>query len=101
MHPDAVLREGGREVVFPKRVFGRDHLVRDALDRVEGLGWTQAVRGDVARFTLDLLFDACDANLEKLVQIRADNREELDALDERLRRILRFLEDAPVEFEPA
>ena len=69
MHADAVLGEGGRKVVFPKRVFGRDHFVRGALDGVERLGRTQAVRAHVARLALDLLFDARDANFEKLVQV--------------------------------
>ena len=56
---------------------------------------------NVARLAFDLLFDSGDANLEKLVQVRAENRKKLDALDERLRRILRFFEDAAVELEPA
>ncbi len=101
MDADAVLGEGGRQVVLPKRVFGRDHLMRDALNGVERLGRTQPVRAHVARLALDLLLDPRDANFEKLVQVRADNREELDALDQRLGRILGLFEDAPIKFEPA
>ena len=101
VHADAVLGESGRNVVFPKRVFGRDHFVRGALDGVECLSRAQAVRADVARLALDLLFDARDANFEKLVQVRTENGQELDAFDQRLGRILRFLQNAPVEFEPA
>ena len=47
------------------------------------------------------MFDSGDANLEKLIQVRAENREEFDPLDERLRGVLRFLEDAAIELEPA
>jgi len=80
---------------------GRDHLVRGPLDGVERFGGAQSVGAHVARFAFDLLFDAGDANLEKFVQVRAENRQEFDALNERLRRVLCFLEHAPVEFEPA
>ena len=67
-----VLRQSGRQFVVPKRVFGRDHLVRGALNGVERLRRAQAVRAHIARLALDLLLDARDANLEKLVEVRAD-----------------------------
>ena len=98
---DAVLREQRHQFVTPERVLSRDHLVRGSLDRVEGVGRRQSIRSDVTRFALDLLLDAGDADLEKLIEIRADDGEELDPLDQRLRRVLRFLEDAAVELEPA
>ena len=91
----------GVELVVPKSVLRRDHLMHGALDGVKGLGRRHSVRADIARFALDLLLDAGDANLEKLVEVRADDREKLDALDQRLGWVLRFFEDAPVELEPA
>jgi hypothetical protein len=86
---------------FKKGVFGRDQFVRDPLDGVESLGRAHPVGGDVAGLALDLLFDPGDANLEKLVEVRAEDGQEFDALDQRLGGVLRFFQDAPVEFEPA
>ena len=42
-----------------------------------------------------------DANHEELVEIRADDREELDALEQRVRLVERLIEHALVELEPA
>ena len=71
------------------------------LDAIESLRRTQAVRTDVARLTRNLLLDPRDANLKKLIQVRTENRKKFDPLDERLTPVLRFLEDAAVELEPA
>ena len=72
-----------------------------ALDGLEGVGRAHAVRPDVARLARDLLLDARHADLEKLVEIRAHDPEELHPLEQRLRRILRLLEHAAVELQPA
>ncbi len=101
VHANAVLGQRRRDVLFPKRVFGCDQLPRGALDGVEELGGAQAIGPHVARLAFDLLLDAGDADLEKFVEVRAEDGEELDPLDQRLGRVLRFLENAPVEFEPA
>ncbi len=101
VHPNAILRQGGGKIVVPKRIFGRDHFVRDPLDGIENLSRAQAVGADVAGLALDLLLNAGDPNLEKLVQVRTENRQKFDAFDEGLRRVLCFFQDAPVEFEPA
>ncbi len=98
---DALLGERGREFVAPERILRGHHLVHGALDGVEGIGGRHPIRADIAGFAFDLLLDAGDANLEKLIEIRADDGEELDPLEQRLRGILRFLEDAAVELEPA
>src|SRR6476619_4138467 len=71
------------------------------LDSVEQLCGTQPVRTNIARLAFNLLFDSGYANLEKLIKIRAENREEFNPLNERLRGVLRFLEDALIEREPA
>src|SRR6185312_4287287 len=59
-----------------------------------------AVGANIAGLALDLLFDAGDANLEKFIEIIAEDGHELDPLDQRLRRVLRFLQNAPVKFQP-
>ena len=80
------LASCGSEFVAPKCILRRDQFVRGALDGVESFRRAQAVRTDIARFAFDLLLDAGDADLEKLVEIRAEDGEEFDPLDQRLRR---------------
>ena len=55
----------------------------------------------MARFAFNLLLDSSDPNLEELIQVRAKNAKELDALYEWLRRILCFFEHATIELKPA
>ena len=69
--------------------------------RSNSLRGAQPVRTNVTRLALDLLFDPGDPDFEKLVQIRTDDREKLDPLDQRLCLVLRFFENAAVELEPA
>ena len=59
------------------------------------------VRPYVAGLAFDLLFDSSDANLEKLIEIRAENGEKFHPLEQRLGRVLRLFQDAAVKFEPA
>jgi hypothetical protein len=79
----------------------RHQFAHDALNAVECLGWAQAIRAYIARLAFDLLLDSGDPDLEELVQIRAEDRKELDALNERLRCVLCFLKDTTIELEPA
>jgi hypothetical protein len=68
---------------------------------MERLTRAQSVRPDLAGLAFDLLFDAGDPNLEKLIQVRTENRKKFDAFDQRLGRILGFFENAAIELEPA
>ena len=72
MDSDVVFRQERRDLVVPKRVLRRHQLVHLALDGVERFGRAQSVRPDVARLALDLLLDAGDADLEKLIEVRAE-----------------------------
>ena len=69
VHANSVFGQQRHDLVIPKRILRRDQLVRDALDGVEGFRRAQAVRPDIARLAFDLLLDAGDANLEKLVEV--------------------------------
>ena len=75
--------------------------MHQSLNSVERFRGRHPVGADLARLALNLLFDSSDANLEKLVQIVAEDGHEFDPLHQRLRWILRFFENAPVKFEPA
>jgi len=55
----------------------------------------------MARLTFHLLLDSSDPNLKELIQVRTEDRKELDPLNKWLRRILRFLEHPAIEFQPA
>ncbi len=98
---DIVLAQERLDLFVPKRILLRHHLVHDALDGFENLGRAHPVRSDIARLARDLLLDAGDANLEKLVEIRAHDPEKLDPLEQRLGWILRFFKNAAIELEPA
>ena len=99
-HKNPVFRQLRQQFIFPKRILRRHQFAHRFLDAIENFGGAQSVRTDAARLALNLLFDPCDANLKKLVQIRTDDGEKLNALDERLPLILRLFQDAAVELEP-
>ena len=67
----------------------------------ELLGRRQAVGGRLGDAGLDLLLEAGDAHHEELVQVRAQDGEELDALEQRVARVARLLEHAGLELEQA
>src|SRR6266536_962739 len=100
-HVNPVLRQLRQQFIFPKRILRRNQVTHRFLDAIEYFRGAQPVRANVARLALNLLFDSGDANLEELVQIRTDDGEKLNPLDERLPLILRFFENAAVELEPA
>ena len=100
-HVNAVLCQLGQQFVLPQRALRRHQSAHCFLNTIECLRRTQPVRPDLARLAFDLLFDPSHADLEKLIQIRAEDGKELDPLDERLGRILRFLEHATIELKPA
>ena len=101
MKANAVFRQRRHQFLFPEIVLGGDQLVHQSLNGVERFRRRHAVGADVAGLALDLLFDAGDANLEKFIEIVAEDGHEFDPLDQRLGWILRFLQNAPVKFEPA
>ena len=49
---------------------------------------------------LNALQDASDSDLDELIQVAGRDGEKLDALQQRIRGILGFFEDALVEVEP-
>ena len=54
--------------------------MHQSLNGVERFAGRHAVRSDLARLALDLLFNAGYANLEKFVEIVAEDGHELDSL---------------------
>ena len=98
---DAVLGKRRFEFVLPAAVLA-DHHAADALRHgLENLGGRAAVHRALGRVAFDLLLEAGDAHLEKLVEVRAADAEEFQAFEQGIRRIQRLVEDALVEFQPA
>ena len=101
MHPNSMFREGRRQLLLPKSVLGRHQLMRGALNGVKRLRRAQAIWPDVARFAFDLLLDTGNPDLKEFIQVGTENREKFYSLHQRLGRVLRFFQNAPVELEPA
>ena len=76
-------------------------LVGPAATGVELLARRHAVGRDLGDAGLDLLPQAGHTDHEELAQVRAQDREELDALEERVGRIASLVEDALEELEQA
>src|SRR5580700_3015472 len=74
-NPDSILGQFREQLLIPERILRGHQFTDDALNIVENFGWTQSVRPNIARLALDLLLDAGDANLEKLIQVRAEDGE--------------------------
>ncbi len=71
-------RAGGRELLLGRAAVGRT--------------------GDAAG--LDLLAQAGDADLEELVEVAREDRQELDPLEQRIALVARLVQDPGVELEP-
>ena len=78
-----------------------DHAPHALGDGAERLGGGQAVHAALDHLALDLLLEAGHAHLEELVQVRADDAEELHPLQQRVLRVERLVEHALVELQPA
>ena len=61
----------------------------------------QPVHRALDHLALDLLLDARHAHLEELIQVRADDAEELHPLQQRVLRVERLLQHAVIELQPA
>ena len=63
------------------------------------LRWATAVGRDGLDLRTDLLFEAADAFLEKLVEIRSNDRDELEPLKQWHPVVVGFVQYAPIEIE--
>jgi hypothetical protein len=98
--PDAVRNEGRCELPGEHCALPREQLERarpNLRALLRGRAAVEALGGDAGA---QLLVQRADAHLEELVQIGADDRRELDALEQRQRRVLGEREHARVEGEP-
>src|SRR4051794_6451122 len=98
---DAGLPERWHDVVPPERIdLGGEacHLMPDQLQLV---AWRPAVQADLGCTGLNLLPEAGNTDHKELVDVRAQDGNEFDAFEQRARRILSFLKDAPLKRKKA
>ena len=89
------------QLLAPARCQRRHHRRRPCTRGGELLLGVQAVRADVLDAGPILLQQRRDAHHEELVEVRGDDGEELDALEQGMRRVERLVQDALIELEPA
>ena len=77
------------------------HRAQSFIDQFELGRRRQAVERKIGHAFVDLLLQSRDANHEKLVEIGREDREKLDALEQRLRFVERLFEHTAIELEPA
>ena len=70
-------------------------------DHLELLEWRPAIDADFGSARLDLLPQARHTHHKEFVDIRPEYRDKLDPLEQRIRRILRFFEHAPLKRKQA
>src|SRR6185369_8275176 len=87
-------------MLAPTGILIGDHAAHAAGDGAENLRRSQTVRAPLDDLTLDLLFDPGDANLEELIEIGGDNAKKLQALEQWVRRVLRFVKHPLIELQP-
>jgi hypothetical protein len=98
--PDAVLRELGPQPVGPDLGLFVEHLPRASPHHRQLLFGRQAVGRHVIAVRAQLLLQRRDAHHEELIEIRADDGEELHALEQWVAAVARLVENSIVERQP-
>ena len=98
--PDAFVLERGRDLLGEHRGLAGDELVGAGADGAELVDEVEAVGRGGAQARRELLDEAGDPHLEELVEVVAEDGEELHALEQRSRGVLGEREHAGVEGEP-
>ena len=97
---DPALRERRDDILGQDVAVLLLQLAHEGHDGRELFFRRHAVVGELADLGGDLLPEARDPHLEELVQVGAEDREELDPLEQRGAGILRLVEHPAVELEP-
>ena len=92
--------QAGEDVARPDAVLLLGHGVDDRADRRDLLVGQEAVRSRLADAAQLLLLEAGHADHEELVEVRRDDGEELEPLENGQRGIGRLFEHARVELQP-
>jgi hypothetical protein len=98
---DALGGELRQQLVVEQPVLALDQLVRALRDHREQLARRNAVGLGTDRAERDLLLQPADADLEELVEVARHDAQVAQAFEQRVLRVLRFLEHTRVERELA
>ena len=99
---DAFLLEGRQQFAAQTLVGLGEELADGGTNLLELFARRHAVGpGADVDARLHLLLQAADAHHEELIEIRGEDGQELEPFEQRHRRVLRFFEDAAIEFQPA
>jgi hypothetical protein len=101
---DAGAFELRNEVIIPAGVLLFDELVEMVAKTIEMLilGEASLIEGlGEALVFFELLKDAGYADFYEFVEVAGGDGEEFDALEQRVRRVVGFFEDAAIELQPA
>src|SRR5262249_14205535 len=101
LEDDALARERRDKLLMPAAVLILDQRRDDEMNAAQLLARTESVEARLVHAGIDRLDQAGDADLKKLVEIRADDGEELHPLQQGMARILRLLQHPAVEGQPA
>jgi hypothetical protein len=96
---NALGGEAGANLAEEPAVLG-DQVLDAVADGRELLAGGPAVGGELRAGRGDLLHEPGDADLEELVEVGSEDRQELRPLQERVALVARLVEDAGVEVEP-
>ena len=91
----------GQDLFVEQPVLALHHLMRDAADRDEHVARIHAVGPGAGQIDADRLLQLGDANLEKFVQVAADDAKKAQAFEQGRVRILGLGQHAAVEFQDA
>ena len=93
--------QGRTQLLAPAGVLAPDQNAYFAVDGLQGFGGREAIRASLGRGAFDLLFEAGDPGFKELVQIGAEDAEELHAFQQRGGWIKGLLQHTMVELQPA
>ena len=99
-HADARRVQSGSQRLVPAAILTLHKVAQLGRVAVEGLFRRQAVRSHLVVAIFNSLHDAGDANLDKFVEIGGGDGQEFHALQQRIREVLSFLQNAAVEAQP-
>jgi hypothetical protein len=91
----------GLTKISPTLVRLHQQFLRFTSDRHQLSGWTHPIRTRFHRSRIDLRDQPRHSHHEELIQIRTDNRQELDALQKWIGRVLGFLQNPVLEGKEA
>ena len=98
---NALIAQLGLNIVEPAAAMLIGQHVDGAADRDQLLGGRRAIGRAADHAGGDLLLDAGHADHKEFIEVGAEDREELDPLQQRVLLVKRLLQHAPVELQPA